>query len=73
MPQIMVWRRRVGDGVDDFIYGIGDFDIVYDTKDDAVEAFNQLVTETNKYPSRDPNRAFRRLREAGNPLFQRKR
>jgi hypothetical protein len=28
-----------------------------------------LVEETNKYPSRDPHRAYRRLQDAKHPLF----
>ena len=66
---IGIWRRRVAADSDAFIYGIGDFTRTYDTLEDAKAAMDALVAETNKYPSRDPHRAYRRLMDAKHPLF----
>ena len=66
---IGIWRRRVAVDSDAFIYGIGDFMRTYDSLEDAKAAMDALVVETNKYPSRDPWRAYERLMVAKHPLF----
>jgi hypothetical protein len=69
MTTIGIWKRRDANNNYEWFYGIGDFIRTYATEDEVRAAFAVLVEETNKYPSRDPHRAYRRLQDAKHPLF----
>lgn len=73
MARIGIWRRRKSPDSDEFVYGVGDYDRTYETEDEARDALDALVKEVERFPSPNPDRAYKRLREAGHPLFRKVR